>query len=419
MSKFNRLEDLLKLDLTGKKILLRADLNVPVKAGKVTDSTRIAGLAPTIQKLINKKAKVILISHFGRPDGEYDSTYSLSAIVDDVEEILEQETGKKIPVKFGVDCIGEASKEAVAALKNGEVLILENLRFHKQETKNDAEFSKQLAAHADYYINDAFSCSHRAHASITGVSELLPAYAGLLLEKEVQCLSKALTSPERPMAAIVGGSKISTKIDLLYSLIENSDYLFIGGGMANTFLHAKGINIGNSLCEKDLKSKALEILKKAEAKNCKVLLPIDFSLAKSIDDGKNSDVCNLENISKDKMILDIGTQTVIEWSNIISNCKTLIWNGPVGAIEFPPFENGSVALARSVAYFTKYKKLNSVAGGGDTVALISQAGLKDSFSYISTAGGAFLEWLEGKELPGIKALANSAESSSAMKLAVN
>jgi phosphoglycerate kinase len=208
-----------------------------------------------------------------------------------------------------------------SSLKNGEVLILENLRFHKQETKNDPEFAKQLAAHADYYINDAFSCSHRSHASITGVTEFIPSYAGLLLEKEVECLSKALKSPERPMAAIVGGSKISTKIDLLYSLIDNSDYIFIGGGMANTFLHAKGVNIGNSLCEKDLKAKALEILKKAEAKNCKILLPIDFSLAKAIDDGRNSSVCNLQTITSDKMILDVATQTVIEWSNIISKCK--------------------------------------------------------------------------------------------------
>lgn len=412
MSKFNRLEDLLKLDLAGKKILLRCDLNVPVKAGKVTDSTRIEGLAPTVEKLVSKNAKVILISHFGRPDGEYDSTYSLSAIVDDVEEIFSTVLGKKIPVKFGVDCIGVAANEAVNSLKNCEVLILENLRFHKQETKNDPEFSKQLAGHADYYINDAFSCSHRSHASITGVTEFIPSYAGLLLEKEVECLSKALKSPERPMAAIVGGSKISTKIDLLYSLIDNSDYIFIGGGMANTFLHAKGVNIGNSLCEKDLKAKALEIVKKAEAKNCKILLPIDFSLAKAIDDGRNSSVCNLQTIPSDKMILDVATQTVIEWSNIISKCKTLIWNGPVGAIEFSPFENGSIALARSVAYFTKYQNLNSVAGGGDTVALISQAGLKDSLSYISTAGGAFLEWLEGKELPGIKALTDCAGSES-------
>ncbi len=408
MSEFNSLTDLLKNDLSGKKVLLRADLNVPVKGGKISDHTRIIGLIPTISKLIDKKAKVILISHFGRPEGKYDSSYSLSFIVDDMAAELKNHLGREVEVKFGVDCIGNSAKEAVASLKTGSVLILENLRFHKEEESNGAAFAKQLAELGDYYINDAFSCSHRSHASITGLASLLPAYAGLLLEKEVTCLKTALNSPEKPMAAIVGGSKISTKMDLLYSLIEKADYLFIGGGMANTFLYAKGVDIGSSLCEKDLKVKALEILKKAESKGCKVMLPIDAAVAKSINEGKNCQIKKIGNIPSDQMILDIGTQTLVEWNTIISKCKTLIWNGPVGAFEFAPFENSSVALARSVAYFTANNKLNSVAGGGDTVALLSTAGLKDSLSYMSTAGGAFLEWLEGKNLPGIQALIDCA-----------
>jgi len=293
-------------------------------------------------------------------------------------------------------------------LQNGEVLILENLRFHAEEETNDKNFSKELAALADYYVNDAFSCSHRAHASITGVAEILPSFAGLQLETEIDSLTKALFSPERPLGAIVGGSKISSKIDLLYSLTEKADYIFIGGGMANTFLYAKGFNVGTSLCEKDLKKKALEILKHAEEKGSKIILPVDAAVADSLGQGKNSEILNIEKIPSGKMILDIGTQTVVQWNEIISKCRTIIWNGPVGAFEHPPFDNGSVALARSVAYFTSNNNLNSVAGGGDTVALLVASGLRDSFSYISTAGGAFLEWLEGKNLPGIQALIDSA-----------
>lgn len=408
MSKFNRVSDLLKLDLNGKRVLLRADLNVPMNKGKVSDNTRIVGLVPTIAKLVEKQAKVIIISHFGRPDGRYDNNYSLSAIIDDVALEYENYTNKNIEIKFGVDCVGNSAKEAVEKLKPGNVIILENLRFHKEEEENESTFCRQLASLGDYYINDAFSCSHRAHASISGVAELLPAFAGLLLEREVDCLSKALISPERPMGAIVGGSKISSKIDLLYSLTEKADYVFIGGGMANTFFYAQGMDVGTSLCEKDSKKKALEILKHAAEKGCKIMLPIDVTVAASLEDGKNCKVVKTNKVPKDKMILDIGTQTVVQWNDIISKCKTIIWNGPAGAIEFPPFENGSIALARSVAYFTENQGLNSVAGGGDTVALISAAGLKDSFSYISTAGGAFLEWLEGKNLPGIKALMDCA-----------
>jgi phosphoglycerate kinase len=413
MQKFNRLADLLKNDLNSKKVLLRADLNVPVKAGKVSDATRIIGLVPTIFKLLEKKAKVIIISHFGRPEGKYNSNYSLSSIVDDVAFELKNYSGKVIDVKFGVDCVGSAAKDAVSSLEAGSVLILENLRFHAEEEINDQEFCKKLAEMADFYINDAFSCSHRAHSSIYGVAKLIPAFAGLLLEKEVDCLSKALLNPERPMGAIVGGSKISSKIDLLYSLTEKADYLFIGGGMANTFLYAKGVDVGNSLCEKDLKKKALEILNHAQEKKCNIMLPIDVTVASSINEGNNCRIYKSDQIPSDKMALDIGTQTLCLWNEVISKCKTLIWNGPVGAIEFPPFDNGSIGLARSVAYYTQNCGLNSVAGGGDTVALINASGLKDSLSYISTAGGAFLEWLEGKNLPGIKALIDSANKSQA------
>jgi len=413
MSKFNRLDDLLQLDISAKKVLLRADINVPIKGGGVVDNTRIVGLAPTIAKLIDKNAKVVLISHFGRPQGKYNSDFTLSAIVDEVQSALREYTKKDINVKFGIDCVGAAAKEAVDALVPGNVLVLENLRFHRQEEDNDAEFSRQLASLGDYYVNDAFSCSHRSHASITGVAELLPSYAGLLLEHEVACLSKALHSPQRPMGAIVGGSKISSKIDLLYSLTEKADYLFIGGGMANTFFYAQGHDIGNSLCERNLKKKALEILKHAESKGCKIMLPIDLAVAESIENNKSCKIVELGSVPKDKTILDIGTQTVAQWNGLISKCKTIIWNGPAGAIEYPPFDNGSIALARSVAYFTANNGLNSVVGGGDTVSLIASAGLKDSFSYISTAGGAFLEWLEGKNLPGIKALIDSAEGKKA------
>lgn len=415
MSKFNRLDDLLKLDLNGKRVLLRGDINVPVRGGKVADNTRIVCLVPTIAKLLDKKAKVVLISHFGRPEGKYDSNYTLSAIVDEVQSALRDYTKKDIEVKFGLDCVGSAAKEAVDALKPGNVVMLENLRFHKEEEECEAKFSKELASFGDYYVNDAFSCSHRAHSSISGVAEILPSYAGLQLGQEVECLSRALHNPERPMGAIVGGSKISSKIDLLYSLTEKANYVFIGGGMANTFFYAQGIDIGNSLCEKDLKKKAQEILKHAEEKGCKIMLPIDVTVASSLEDGKNCKVVKVNKVPKDKMILDIGTQTVVQWNDLISKCKTIIWNGPVGAIEFPPFENGSIALARTVAYLTDEKVLNSVAGGGDTISLISAAGLKDSFSYISTAGGAFLEWLEGKNLPGIKALIDSAEGGAKKK----
>ncbi len=409
MTDFKTLKDLLDNNIKGKKVLVRADLNVPMKQGRVADKTRIDAAIPTILKLKQAGAKVLIISHFGRPNGTFDSSFSLSPIVDALSECLSEASGKIINVKFAVDCRGLTAQHAVEALENGEVLLLENLRFHKEEETNDKSFSNELASLADFYVNDAFSCSHRSHASITGVAAYLPSYAGISLEKEITSITKTLSNPSKPMAAIVGGSKISTKIDILTCLIERADYLFIGGGMANTFLFAKGYDIGKSLCEKELKNKALEILSFAEKKNCKIFFPVDATCAKEFKPYTETKIRSLSNIQKDEMILDAGTETIVAWHSIISKCKTLIWNGPIGAFETPPFENSSVALARLVAHLTTENDLVSIAGGGDTVSLLATAGVRESFSYVSTAGGAFLEWLEGKGLPGISALVKSAK----------
>ncbi len=405
---FKTIKDLLSQNIIGKKILLRADLNVPMKQGKVSDCTRINAVIPTILKLKKAGAKILLISHFGRPEGKFDSSFSLSPIVDEISRRLSEISGEKIEIKFAGDCRGIIAEHASKNLQNGDILLLENLRFHAEEESNDKNFSKELASLADFYVNDAFSCSHRSHSSITGVTEFLPSYAGLCLEKEVTYISQALENPEKPLTAIVGGSKISTKIDILTSLIEKADNLIIGGGMANTFLYAKNMKIGKSLCEKNLKNKALEILNFAEKKNCKIHLPIDFTTAKEFKQFAECEVKS-KDIADDDMILDAGVKSIINWQNIISNSKTLIWNGPLGAFETSPFENSSVTLAKLVAINTRENGLKSIAGGGDTVALLSVAGVVNSFTYVSTAGGAFLEWLEGKGLPGIIALSQNAK----------
>lgn len=405
MRQIKTLADLISThSLKGKKVLLRADLNVPMKHGQIIDATRVVGVIPTISALMDAGAKVIIISHFGRPEGKFDSNYSLSPIVDTLNSELSTFRKNPVDVKFGTDCIGAAAEKAISHLEDGEVVLLENIRFHEGETANDKTFAKALADLADFFVNDAFSCSHRSHASITGVTEFIPAYAGILIEKEIKCLQNSLENPERPVAAIVGGSKISSKIEMLESLVTKVNYLMIGGGMANTFLHAMGKKIGKSLCEKDLASTAKAIMAKAKEHNCQILLPIDSIISSSLEDGENCQVAGNDNIPDDKMILDAGINTVIEWHNVLSNCKTLVWNGPVGAFEFSPFDAGTASIARSVAYLTKNNGLQSVAGGGDTVAAVSTSGLRDSLSYISTAGGAFLEWLEGKELPGVKVL---------------
>jgi phosphoglycerate kinase len=386
----------------GKRVLVRVDLNVPMKNGKVTDATRIERAAPTLRELADKGAKVIVLSHFGRPDGKRVPEMSLRPLV----EPLAQALGK--PVAFAEDCIGSEAETAVKALKPGDVLLLENLRFHKEEEKNDKGFVDQLAALGDIYVNDAFSAAHRAHASTEGVADRLPALAGRLMQAELEALNKALGNPKRPVVAIVGGAKVSTKLDLLGNLVGKVDKLIIGGGMANTFLLAQGIKVGKSLAEKDLGKTALEILDKAKAAKCDVLLPVDAVVAAKFEANAPHEVVEATDCPDDQMILDVGPKSVAVYEEHVKGCATLIWNGPLGAFEMTPFDAGTVALAKTVADLTQAGTLLSVAGGGDTVAALAAAGVEDKFSYVSTAGGAFLEWMEGKTLPGVAALIRAA-----------
>jgi phosphoglycerate kinase len=385
------------LDVSGKRVLVRADLNVPVKGGRVTDATRIERLAPTLETLIEKGARVIVLSHFGRPKGGPDSEFSLRPLV----EPLSRAIGGR-PVQFAEDCIGEKAERVVNALAPGEVALLENLRFHSEEEKNDPDFAKRLAALGDTYVNDAFSAAHRAHASTEAIARLLPNAAGKLMQAELEALSKALEHPERPLAAIVGGAKVSTKLDLLNFLLEKVDVLVIGGAMANTLLLAQGKEVGKSLVERDMLDTARGILEKARGKT--LVLPVDAVVAGKLEAGVPTETVPVEQVPADKMILDIGPKTVAEIGKRLEGAKTLVWNGPVGAFETKPFDAGTVAIAKKVADLTRAGKLLSVAGGGDTVAALGAADVTDQLSYVSTAGGAFLEWLEGKELPGVAAL---------------
>ena len=388
--------------VSGKRVLVRVDLNVPMKNGKVTDATRIERAAPTLKELAEKGAKVIVLSHFGRPDGKRVPDMSLKPLV----EPLAQALGK--PVAFAEDCVGDQAETAVRDLKPGEVLLLENLRFHKEEEKNDAAFVNKLAALGDTYVNDAFSAAHRAHASTEGVAHRLPALAGRLMQAELEALNKALGSPRRPVCAVVGGAKVSTKLDLLGNLVGKVDKLIIGGGMANTFMQAQGIAVGKSLSEKDLGRTALEILEKAKAAKCEVLLPVDVVVASEFKAGAANKVVDAKACPENQMILDVGPKSIALYQKEVAECATLVWNGPLGAFEIKPFDAGTVALARSVADLTSAGKLLSVAGGGDTVAALAAAGVEEKFSYVSTAGGAFLEWMEGKTLPGVAALIRAA-----------
>ncbi|GEP61838.1 phosphoglycerate kinase [Reyranella soli] len=390
------------IDVSGKRVLVRVDLNVPMKNGKVTDATRIERAAPTLSELAAKGAKVIVLSHFGRPDGKRVPEMSLKPLV----EPLSQALGK--PVAFADDCIGPLAEEAVRVLKPGEVLLLENLRFHKEEEKNDAGFIDKLSVLGDAYVNDAFSAAHRAHASTEGLANRLPAAAGRLMQAELEALDKALGNPKRPVCAVVGGAKVSTKLDLLGNLVGKVGKLIIGGGMANTFLAAQGIKIGKSLAEKDLADTAREIMAKAKAANCEILLPVDVVVAAEFKAGAPSQVVDAKACPDDQMILDVGPKSVAVYVKQVAKCATLVWNGPLGAFEIKPFDNGTVTLARAVAEQTGAKKLLSVAGGGDTVAALAAAGVEEKFSYVSTAGGAFLEWMEGKTLPGVAALIRAA-----------
>ncbi|SIQ38127.1 phosphoglycerate kinase [Rhizobium sp. RU20A] len=393
---FKTLDDL--TDIAGKRVLVRVDLNVPVKDGKVTDATRIERVLPTIRELSEKGAKVILLAHFGRPKGEPVADMSLEPIAAAVEEILDQR------VYFAADCIGDKAASAIAGLKDGDVLLLENTRFHKGEEKNDAGFTEKLAANGDIFVNDAFSAAHRAHASTEGLARHLPAYAGRTMQAELEALEKGLGNPNRPVVAIVGGAKVSTKIDLLQNLVKKVDALVIGGGMANTFIAAQGIDVGKSLCEHDLADTARAIMAEAETSGCAIVLPVDGVIAREFKAGADNEVVDISAIPADAMVLDVGPKSIATVNEWISKASTLVWNGPLGAFEIAPFDKATVSVARHAAAETKSGKLVSVAGGGDTVAALNHADVADDFTYVSTAGGAFLEWMEGKPLPGVDIL---------------
>ncbi len=394
---FKTLDDL--TDLTGKTALVRVDFNVPMDNGVITDDTRLKVALPTIEKLVAKGAKVALLAHFDRPKGKVVPEMSLKPVVEPLAKLL----GK--PVAFASDCIGDDAKSVVAALPAGGVALLENVRFHAGEEKNDANFAKALAAVGDIYVNDAFSAAHRAHASTEGLAHLLPAYAGESMKRELQALDAALGNPQRPTLGIVGGSKVSTKLDLLKNLVGKLDALAIGGGMANTFLFAQGHDVGGSLCEKDLKDTALEIIAEAEAKGCRLLLPVDVVVAQEFKANAANRTQGLDApLSAEDKIFDAGPKTVEQLKEVMANSKTLIWNGPLGVFELPPFDAATVAAAKFAASQTKSGKLVAVAGGGDTVAALNHAGVVADMTFVSTAGGAFLEWMEGKELPGVAAL---------------
>ncbi|MGC1745527.1 MAG: phosphoglycerate kinase [Pseudolabrys sp.] len=386
-----------RVDVKGKRILMRVDLNVPVENGVVTDSTRIERVAPAITEITDKGAKVILLSHFGRPKGR-DPTQSLKPVAAEVARII------KRPINIADDCIGEPAEQAVAAMKPGEILCLENTRFHAGEEKNDPVFVAELAKLGDIWVNDAFSAAHRAHASTEGLGHKLPAYAGRTMQAELEALAKALENPQRPLVAIVGGAKISTKLDLLGNLLDKVNALIIGGAMANTFLLAQGKNVGKSLVETDLVSTAREIMDKAKAGKREIILPVDVVVAEKFEAHASSRVVDTGKVGVTDMILDIGPRSIEQVISVLARAKTLVWNGPFGAFEMEPFDNGTAEVAEAVAELTAAGKLVSVAGGGDTVAALNVAGVADRLTYVSAAGGAFLEWLEGKRLPGVEVL---------------
>jgi len=392
---YNTLDD---LAVKGKRVLVRADLNVPLKDGVVTDATRIARQAPTIRDLADKGAKVIVLSHFDRPKGKVVPSMSLKPVA----APLAKAVGRA--VAFAEDCVGEKAEAAVKAMKDGDVLLLENTRFHAGEEKNDPDFTKQIAALGDVFVNDAFSAAHRAHATTTGLATLLPSAAGRSMEQELSHLQKALGNPERPLLAVVGGAKVSTKIELLQNLVARVEVLVIGGAMANTFLAAEGIAIGKSLYEADHLETARKVIHMANESGAVILLPTDVVVAKEFKADAAHRTVPVDQIAADEMVLDVGPASIQAFKNRLVATKTLVWNGPFGAFETRPFDAGTVAAAKAVAEATKAGNLLSVAGGGDTVAALAHAGVDDDFSYVSTAGGAFLEWLEGKELPGVEAL---------------
>ncbi|HEX4026443.1 MAG TPA: phosphoglycerate kinase [Rhizomicrobium sp.] len=392
---FRTLDD---LDVKAKRVLVRADLNVPMAEGKVTDRLRIVRQAPTIRELAEKGARVIVLSHFDRPKGKVVPSMSLKPLAEPLAEAIGR------PVAFAADCIGPVAERAVAALKDGQVLLLENTRFHKGEEDNDPAMARQLAALGDIFVNDAFSAAHRAHASTEGVARLLPNAAGRSMQAELIHLEKALGNPERPLMAVVGGAKVSTKIELLENLVTRVQTLVIGGAMANTFLAARGVPVGKSLYEADHLETARKVVQMASGAGAVILLPIDVVVARELKKDAPHRTVPVSEIGADEMVLDVGAKSIAEFQNRLKGTRTLVWNGPLGAFETEPFDRGTVAAAQMVASLTRAGQLLSVAGGGDTVAALAHAGVEDGFTYVSTAGGAFLEWLEGKQLPGVEAL---------------
>ncbi|MFL6760386.1 phosphoglycerate kinase [Sphingomonas sp.] len=399
MSRFKTLDDLPE-ELTGTRVLVRVDLNVPMDGARVTDDTRLRAMLPTVLELSDRGAIVLLLSHFGRPNGEIRPDMSTAQLVLPIHRL----TGRS--VRFIEDCQGPEAARAVTTMLPGNIGVLENTRFHLGEEKNDPELAKGMAALGDYYVDDSFSTAHRAHASTEGITHFLPSFAGRAMEAELKALERALGNPDRPVAAVVGGAKVSTKLAVLGHLVGKVDHLIIGGGMANTFLAARGVNVGKSLCEHELTGEANGIFDAAEKAGCTIHLPYDVVVAKEFAPNPPSvRTCNVHEVAADEMILDIGPAAVEALADVLKTCRTLVWNGPLGAFETPPFDNATVALAKTAAALTKEGSLVSVAGGGDTVAALNQADVADEFSFVSTAGGAFLEWMEGRTLPGVAALA--------------
>lgn len=395
MRQFKTIDD---FDVRGKTVLVRCDLNVPMKDGQITDATRLERSALTLTDLAAAGARVCVLSHFDRPKGKVVPGMSLKPVAVALSGILDRD------VAFAPDCVGPEADAVVGAMKDGDICVLENLRFHAEEEANDAAFAGKLAALGDFYVNDAFSVSHRAHASTEAIARILPAAAGRLMQAELDALTKALEAPEHPVAAVVGGAKVSTKMEVLGNLVEKVDLLIIGGGMANTFLHAQGINVGKSLCEHDMADAAKDILARAEKAGCAVALPVDAVIAREFKEGAPSEVVDVHAMPDDAMMLDVGPATVQDLTKRLKECRTLVWNGPLGAFEIKPFDAGTNDLARAAAALTQAGSLTSVAGGGDTVSALINAGVGSDFSYVSAAGGAFLEWLEGKDLPGVAVL---------------
>ncbi|QQN73557.1 phosphoglycerate kinase [Croceicoccus sp. YJ47] len=397
MSSFRTLDDIEQV--AGKVALVRVDLNLPMNGGQVTDRTRINASAPTILELADAGAKVLLLAHFGRPKGQRSSTQSLSMVVDAVQDVLGRE------IMFVPEVAGDVVAQSVGILRDGDVAILENTRFWPGEEANDAEFAAAIAANGDFYVNDAFSAAHRAHASTEAITHCLPSYAGRAMQKELEALDKALGNPEKPVAAVVGGAKVSSKLAVLEHLVGIVDHLIIGGGMANTFLAARGVDVGKSLCEHELKPTVEKIMEAADRSGCTVHLPYDVVVATEFAAHPASlRTCNVHEVRAEEMILDIGPQATEALADVLKTCRTLVWNGPLGAFETEPFDAATVSLAKTAAALTREGSLVSVAGGGDTVAALNHAGAGDDFTYVSTAGGAFLEWMEGRELPGVAAL---------------